>query len=187
MRKNAHQWDACIEGLESRRLLSGALPQMPLQMDTIPNEQSYRDSGFVQMDWQGSKVWVKPGEWNVGFKKPVTPLFPDDVGADDYRVPTSQEVEALGLGIRAEPGIAGSRALTIHVPDNIDYETLRNALSKLAGFESLSPNFAMSTSATIPSDTYFTLQYGLNNTGQTDVFPPPPQSNVAKGLPIFQS
>src|SRR5688572_5212938 len=135
-----------IERLESRSLFSSVVPDLAA-------------AGFEQIEWNGQTAYAKPGQFILRM---------DDVhGRADQQLNAVNKVLGNVRNDAKATKFLGADGLTlVQTPKALTHGQLQAALRNVPGFRSLEPDFAITTHA-LANDQYFSLEWGLHNTGQS--------------------
>jgi hypothetical protein len=122
-----------------------------------------QDLGYAPIVWKGEHTYAKPNEWIVRMN--------DVTGSAD------KQIQAINGRIgKGRHGLHASRMLgkdgltLVQTTENLSIDQVEASLADSSGFVSVEPNFALTASA-LPNDSYFSLEYGLNNTGRASAVP----------------
>jgi subtilisin family serine protease len=155
-----------VDPLEPRSLFSASLPTV----GTLPAEQPSIPT--IEMSWNGQTGLARDGQWTVGLSKEFRNANKGKALAD---TPLGASLAEFGIGRDAlawADGPGGAWLGTLHAsPDEAENLAKWAARAKSAGVSYVEPDWVF-TAATLPSDTYFSDQWGLNDANDRDVDAP---------------
>src|SRR4051794_17491337 len=126
-----------IETLELRQMLAADLPVV---------------------DYHGHAVAATPGQWIVelnGIK-----------GAGQGKQLKGANEKLTGLSLKAVKHLGADGLFLVQSDKAAKFDDVQKLLKKVGGFKFAEPDFTLSV-AGMPNDTYGSLDWGLNNTGQS--------------------
>ena len=132
-----------IESLENRTLLAGT----------------------VSLQWQGAATTAFAGHFVLqvdglhGTVQQQMQTMNNQLGGATGRYHATRHLGADGLFLLESGSQESGGQLKLKQAEVL--------LKKLNGFRYVEPNFLIQSSVTLPNDTFFSLQWGLNNTGQS--------------------
>jgi subtilisin family serine protease len=129
-----------IDRLETRRLLSAALPTQKLQ-------------------WHGENREVEAGRWIV--------QFGGITGTRDAQLATAEKLgQRAGSAVHAKMQLVSDGLFLFDLPSNYGTSHVIDMFQALPGVKSIEPDFTYHLDAT-PNDPNYSTLWGLNNTGQS--------------------
>ena len=116
-------------------------------------------AGYEAIEWQGQQAYAKPGQFILRL---------DDVhGRADQQLNAVNKLLGHARHDAKATKFLGADGLTlVQTPKELTHGQLQAALRNVPGFRSLEPDFAVTTAA-LANDEYFSLEWGLHNTGQS--------------------
>jgi len=136
-----------LEPLEFRRLMS------------ITIAATVEANGFEQITWNGQQTYAKAGQWILSV---------DNVhgGADQQLNAINNLLGNVRKDAKATRLLGKDGLAVIDAPKALKHADINASLSKLPGFRFIEPDLAV-TAQGLVNDTYFSVEWGLHNTGQS--------------------
>jgi subtilisin family serine protease len=166
-----------VESLERRVLLSaaafGGTDQELLEATAnhTLTPQQMQSLNFVEMQWQGEKIYAKQGEWILTFthkaaefndRGELVDLNIEFAGPSTPGRGMQRRLDEVAPGVRFERYIGVKHEVLIKVPAGMGAERLQHTLSRLPGFEGVQPNAALTWLPTLtPNDYNSSGMWGL--------------------------
>jgi len=150
---------AAVEQLEGRMLLSSVGNDRQGYIDRLETHQlspsEMLEHNLASMNWQGHDQYVKRGEWLVKLRldRPGTSGSAKSIIAD------------LDIAAEFQHTVGVDDVALVTLPDGLGYTDLAASLTRRGVFVWAEPNGIMWINRTA-NDTFFSLQYALNNTAQ---------------------
>lgn len=176
-----------FEPLEGRALFSAApipaeLPSSNAFHDHALTQEQMDALGLVTLNWKGQDVYAKAGEWIVkldrGGFEPIRytpggePIFNPTLRGTIDTTPRPEHqrfFETAGPEVTFGQYLGAPDYLLVKAPPALGLEQLQGALRNLPDFSYAEPNTLQYTTASVPNDTSFGQQWGMEQSSDKDI------------------